>query len=74
MFNYNHKVSRTANAKAMVGESMRLTNYIGKMSRIPSVKEGKVVSVKGLNGDCAQVFFENGEYTYYSWDTKTEVL
>jgi hypothetical protein len=68
MFTYNSKISRTANAKAMVGLTMKIT----PSQKWASPKVGKVVKVVGLNGECAKVIFENGEYTYYTWSTKAQ--
>ena len=36
--------------------------------------QGVVDKVKGLNGDCYQVFFTNGRSTYLTWDVKVEVV
>ena len=65
MFKYNHKISRTANAKAMVGLTMRLT----PKSKWATPVEGKVVSAVGINGDTAKVTFDNGKSAYYTWTT-----
>lgn len=36
--------------------------------------QGVVESLKGLNGNCYQVFFTNGKSAYLDWGTKVEVL
>lgn len=73
MFKYNHNISRTANAKAFIGETVRFTSK-PKPFGPTFTYEGKVVSVKGLNGECAQVTFENGKFTYYTWGVSAEIL
>ena len=36
--------------------------------------QGIVESVKGLNGDCYQVFFTNGKSAYLTWKTSVELV
>ena len=36
--------------------------------------QGVVESVKGLNGDCYQVFFTNGKSAYLTWGTSVELV
>lgn len=36
--------------------------------------QGVVESLKGLNGNCYQVFFTNGRSAYLTWGTKVETV
>lgn len=66
-------MTKTQIAKGFIGQTVRFTSK-PKPFGPTYTYEGKVVSVKGLNADCAKVTFENGSFTYYGWGVSSEIL
>ena len=70
----NIKESRNY-SKLVVGNNVRITNGMSHAPHIKYTTAGVIASIKGLNGSTAEVRFENGSRTYFSWRTaEVEVI
>ena len=69
-------IKKSANySKLVVGNNVLITNRMSHAPHITYTTGGVIASVKGLNGSVAEVQFENGSRTYFSWrSAKVEVV
>ena len=58
-------------SKLSVGNNVRISNRMTHAPHLKHTTSGVIASVKGLNGSTAEVRFENGSRTYFSWRTAT---
>jgi len=57
--------------KVKIGEYVKLFAHYGSMGYFDTPNyEGIITKMKGLNGDCYELTFDNGSRAYLTWTTK----
>jgi hypothetical protein len=59
--------------KVSIGEYIKLFPYRGSFGYFDTPSnEGIITKIKGLNGDCYELTFDNGSVGYLTWTCKIE--